>query len=201
MQPAPIPPHIQARAPDLARRIGLIVAGLAALVASRFLREPRLACLIVPLWTCLTRTAGRFDRLMARLAANRPPKPRQPGPRRPRQATRPASVLPTAPGWLIRALPNEAAAYAGQLESLLAEPGTADLLAAFPAAGRILRPLGRMLGLRAPRTTPLHPEAPRRRTAAPPRASRIGPNAPPHDPSYRPSANWPAACRRRAIPA
>ena len=76
MTPAPNPAPVQALAPDLARRVGLIVAGLAALVAHRFLREPRLASLIVPLWTRLTRTARRFDRLMAKIAANRAPKPR-----------------------------------------------------------------------------------------------------------------------------
>ena len=133
MIPAPNPTPVQALAPDLARRFGLIVAGLAALVAHRFLREPRLASLIIPLWTRLTRTARRFDRLMASLAANRPSKPRPTRPHRAKPDTaRATTPLPTGHGWLIRALPQEAAAYAAQLESLLAEPATADLLAAPP---------------------------------------------------------------------
>ena len=43
VSPAPNPSPVQAFAPDLARRFGLIVAGLAALVAHRFLRQPRLS--------------------------------------------------------------------------------------------------------------------------------------------------------------
>ena len=191
MTPAPTPAPIQALAPDLARRVSLIVAGLAALVAHQFLRDPRLALLIVPLWTRLNRTARRFGRLMARLAANRLPKPRPPRQRRRKPDTTRAAPLPTGHAWLIRALPNEAAAYASQLDALLAEPGVADLFAANPAAARILRPLGRMLGLRAlapKRTRPKRPAAPRRE--APPRAL-IPPPSP--DPSYRPSAKWPRA--------
>ena len=43
------PTPVQAFAPDIARRVGMIVAALAALVARRFLREPHLMALIVPL--------------------------------------------------------------------------------------------------------------------------------------------------------
>jgi hypothetical protein len=204
--PAPTPTPVQAFAPDLARRFALIVAGLAALVAHRFLRDPRLQSLIVPLWTRLTRTARRFERLMARLAANRAPRPRPSGPHRP-NADRAATPLPTGHGWLIRALPQEAAAYAAQLESLLAEPGVADLLAAHPAAARILRPLGRMLGLHALAPKRNRPK-PSIQAAAPRVAPRRTPIPPlhPEDPTYRPSAKWPrkpwpAARPRRPIPA
>jgi hypothetical protein len=191
---APTPAPVQALAPALARRFGLIVAGLAALVAHRFLREPRLSSLIVPLWTRLTRTARRFERLMAKIAANRAPTPRPARPHRPTPATARATPLPTGHAWLIRALPQEAAAYAAQLEALLAEPAVADLLAASPAAARILRPLGRMLGLSAfaPKRN-----APRKRSTqatSPSAAPLRAPIPPPHqDPSYRPSANWPRA--------
>src|ERR1035437_1142043 len=51
----PIP--VQAFAPDLARRVGLILAALVALIARRFLREPRLALLIIPLCTRIHRAA------------------------------------------------------------------------------------------------------------------------------------------------
>ena len=80
---APNPTPVQASAPDIARRFALIIAALAGLVARRFLRDPRLQSLIVPLWTRLTRASGRFARLMARIAANRPPKPRKARPHRP----------------------------------------------------------------------------------------------------------------------
>jgi hypothetical protein len=56
-------------APDFARRLGVILLGLAALVARRFLRDPFRARLILPLWTRLTRAAQRLDRAFGRLAA------------------------------------------------------------------------------------------------------------------------------------
>ena len=192
MSPAPNPTPIQASAPDIARRVGLILGGLAALVALRFLRDPRLVPLIGPLWTRLTRTVRRFDRLMTRIAANRLPKPRPPRPHRPKPATaRPANPLPTGYAWLIRAIPYEAAGYASQLNYLLAEPATVALFAAHPGALRLLRPFGRMLALDALAPKRIRkkraPKAAAPREAPPPR-----PPLPQHtDPSYRPSAQWP----------
>jgi hypothetical protein len=128
---------------------------------------------------------------MAHIAANRAPKPRPPRLHRAKPAPARATSLPAGHGWLIRALPQEAAAYAAQLDSLLAEPATADLLATHPAAARILRPLGRMLGLTAlapKRNRPnRRPQAASPRAAPPRRAAR--PRHP--DASYRPSAQWP----------
>ena len=148
MQTAPVPAPLRAFAPDLARRVGLILAALAAIVARRFLREPRLVALIVPLWNRLNRTASRFERLMARLAAGTLPAPRRAAARRVRPLPVPRRAgLPTGRGWLVRALGPEAAACASQLEHLLAEPGVAELLAAAPAARRVLGPLRHMLGV------------------------------------------------------
>ena len=146
--------------PDFAHRLGVILAGLAALIARCFLRDPFHAPLIVPLWTHLTRAARRLERAFARLAASLPaPKPRRAhasGPyRRP--------VLPTRPAWLIRALGPEAAAYASQMRSLLAEPEAADALTRSLAARRILAPIRRMLGLATPRR-----RQPRAHVPAPP---------------------------------
>jgi hypothetical protein len=164
VQPAPLPAPVQAFAPDLARRVGLILATLAALVARRFLRQPRLAALIIPLWTRINRAARRFERLMARLAAGRLPKPRRsgappsgsPGHDGPHRS---ANTIPTGRGWLVAALGPEAAACATQLQALLAEPAAVELLALAPAAQRILRPLTRMLAIGAfasrPRPAPV----------------------------------------------
>lgn len=55
--------------------------------------------------------------------------------------------LPCGRGWLVRALGWEAVAYGSQLAALLAEPEMVALLAAVPGVGRVLRPLGRMLGV------------------------------------------------------
>jgi hypothetical protein len=142
-EPTPVP--VQASAPDLARRVGLILAALAVLVARRLLRHPRLAALIIPLCSRLNRAARRFAGLMTRLAAGALPKPRASGHGGPRSA----NALPTGRGWLVAALGSEGAAYAFQLQTLLAEPAAAELLALAPAAQRILRPLTRMLAIGA----------------------------------------------------
>ena len=168
MQPAPIPAPVQAFAPDFARRLGVILATLGALIARRFLREPRLSALIVPLWTRLRRAARRCERLMVLLAAGRLPKPHRsgaspstsPGPAGPHRSV---AALPTGRGWLVAALGPEAAVCATQLEALLAEPATVELLALAPSARRILRPIARMLAVgafaprraRRPRPAPL----------------------------------------------
>ena len=152
------------RAPDFAQRLGAILAGLAALVARRFLSDPFRAPLIRPLWTHLSRAARRLNRTFARLAAGFPSRQRAAKPRPSGPYRRP--VLPTRRGWLVTALGPEAAAYASQIESLLAEPAAADALARSLAARRTLAPIRRMLGLVAPR--PRRPSRPRVRPQPPP---------------------------------
>ena len=63
-----IPVTLRDCAPDLARILGGILLGLAAVVARRFLTNPRLVGLIGPLWRRLTRVAGRFEQMLARPA-------------------------------------------------------------------------------------------------------------------------------------
>jgi hypothetical protein len=133
----------------------MIMTALAALIARRLLRHPRYAALIVPLWNRINRAARRFARLMARVAAGKPSQPHRSG--RPGCPHRGADRLPTGRAWLVIALGHEAAGYASQLAALLAEPGAAELLAQAPTAGRILRPISRMLGIGAyaPRPRPV----------------------------------------------
>ena len=146
MPPAPLNPP--ASAPELARRVAAILAGLAAVVARRFLREPKLIGLIIPLWVWLGRAARRLERAMTRLRAIRAV------PVATAQVARVGRVrpvrLPSGQAWLVRALGWEAAGYGCQLEALLAEPEMQAVLARLPAAGRILRPLCRMLGMTVP---------------------------------------------------
>jgi hypothetical protein len=207
------------RAPDFAARLGVILLALAALIARRFLRDPFRAPLIVPLWKHLTRATRRLDRAFARLAAGfssrpRAAKPHPGGPHR-------RSAFPTRRGWLVAALGPEAAAYASQIESLLAEPAAAAALAGSLAARRTLAPIRRMLGLaasrprkRRPRVRPLPPPAPAAarptpppwlrdpppsRTARPwwlpPRRHRSGWTGPPERPPVKPS-DTPRSARR-----
>jgi hypothetical protein len=190
------------RAPDFAARLGVILLALAALIARRFLRDPFRAPLIVPLWKHLTRATRHLDRAFARLAAG--------------FSSRPRAAKP-----LVAALGPEAAAYASQIESLLAEPAAAAALAGSLAARRTLAPIRRMLGLaasrprkRRPRVRPLPPPAPAAarptpppwlrdpppsRTARPwwlpPRRHRSGWTGPPERPPVKPS-DTPRSARR-----
>ena len=191
MQSAPLPAPVQASLPHLARQLGIILASLAAIVARRFLHEPRFFSIIIPLCTRITRAARRFERLTVRLAGGPLPKPRA---RKSGRGGPHPSVLPTGRGWLVRALGWEAAGCGSQLEFLLAEPAAVEFLALVPAARRILSPIGRMLGLAAfaPKPRPRKPRA-RKRTHKPraraPRAARPCPL--PTQFVHVPSAHWP----------
>ena len=169
------------RAPDFARRLGAILLALAALVAHGLLRDPFRAPLIVPLWNLITRAARRLDGAFARFAAGIVPRPRaatpgaaSPSAASPRAASpRVKSVLPTRRGWLTVALGSQAAAYATQIEFLLAEPEAAEALAGSLAARRILAPIRHMLGVAAPR-----PRRPRVRTRPQPVPAPVAPPRP-----------------------
>jgi hypothetical protein len=162
MHPAPAAPDFATSAPAFAGRFAMIAAGLVALIARAFLRDPRLAPLILPLCGRINRAARRFAAVMALLArhgALRRGEASDRGALAPRKRTRPFAPrtrcpIPTTPAWLIAALRHEAAAYASQLAHLLAEPGISELLDAAPAAKRLLRPLCRMLGLPDTSDTP-----------------------------------------------
>jgi hypothetical protein len=176
-------PLLRDLAPDVARRLGMIVAGLIAVVARRFVRMPHLAALALPLWNRLTRGVRRFELVMANLAAGRAPRPgragrREPAPDhdQPAENRPPPSrdPLPRGRAWLVRELGWEAAGFGSQLEHMLREPEIAALLAASPAACRILRPLCRMLAVHDDALPP----APRRARAAAP-APAVAPAAPP----------------------
>ena len=129
---------------DLVRRLGWIVAGLAAVVARRFLREPKLVALIIPLWGWLGRSGRRFEQAVTRPWVARAAVVRAARTERKISAR---VRLPSRRGWLVQALGYEAAGYGSQLAALLTEPELQALLIAVPTAGRILRPLCRMLGV------------------------------------------------------
>ena len=142
--------------PDFAHRLGAILLALAALVASRLLRDPFRAPLIVPLWKHLTRAARRLDCAFARLAASLPSRQRA---AKPHSGPHSKPALPTRRGWLVAAIGPEAAACASQLAAVLAEPEAAGALARSLAARRTLAPIRRMLGLVAPRRRQPRPRA------------------------------------------
>ena len=153
---ATLPAPDFANASDFSRRFGVILRALIDVIARRFLRQPHLAPLIVPLCGRLMRSQGRLQRLLARVAAGELPRPRAPRPSRAGQpgGPPPASVWPRGKGWLVCTLGWEAAGHASQLRALLAEPEVKALLAQLPQAGRIIRPILHLLTPPEPRPPP-----------------------------------------------
>ncbi len=179
---------MSASAPALAFRLTQIITGLCAAIALRAAKDAAFRPLVVRLWNALGRRARRFDRLAARIQAGRltrrPAVPSQaPRPKRPPPATPP---LPRGFAWLVRRA-QETAVYGCQLQALLSDPEMAPLLEAVPQAGRLLRPLCRMLGVRpGPTLAPavVLPRRPRR-----PRPARPKPEPSP-DLRPRPARPW-----------
>ncbi len=140
----PCPSSLPATAPELVRRFGAILMALAAVVARRFYRDPKLMALTLPLWSWLSRSVQRFGRTITRKSVVRAACPARV---RVRAVCVPRVRLPSRRGWLVGVLGYEAAGYGSQLEHLLAEPDMQALVAALPGLARIVRPLQRMLGL------------------------------------------------------
>ncbi len=155
MTAAPLPAELRPLAPVFAARFSALIAQLIGFIALRLGRHPRLASLTPMFCNRLNRAARTITRMMARLARGRRPRidlrrnrARPHTPRPPTPSPRiPAKGLPSSPGWLLRALKHEAALTRMHLETLLAEPGIADLLAEAPTLQRLLNPLRRALGI------------------------------------------------------
>ena len=183
-----------AASPALADRFAHLVEGLRRAIAARGVGLGLAVPLMLLLWSRLRRTAERFARLAAKVHAGTLPPPRR-RLRSPRPARPQPLRLPRGVAWLVRRLP-QAASAASQLQHLLADPAMADLLAAAPQAGRLLRPLCQMLGVRPPPARSLSsgrkqagPVGPRRRSGRRPRP------APPAVPGRR-RARGPASSPR-----
>lgn len=155
MTSSTIPAIPLAALPDLVRRLGVIMVGLAAVVAMRFLRMPRQGETTVALWGRLQKVARRFAAALQRRGVVRATRAKADSGPAARVATvRPRVRLPSGQGWLVRVLGYEAVAYRSQLEALLAEPDMQAVLAGVSGAGRVLRPICRMLGIAPEVTTP-----------------------------------------------
>jgi hypothetical protein len=185
--------------------VALLIEGLCRAIAARGAARGLAGPFIILVWSRLRRMAGRVSRLAARFRAGNLPAPRARR-RRPRPAAPPdpSKRLPRGFAWLTRMVP-EVAAGGSQLGHLLGQPEMAALIAAAPQAGRILRPLCRMLGIDHP---PLR--LPRRPRAPPPsvQADAAGPEPPAgRPPPLRPTRAWllrtslPGRGRPRLIPA
>ena len=163
---------------DISARLARILDSLLYLVGNNVYRVPFLHTIILPFWSRIGRDTRRLQRLLARLAAGKLPRPRHCKPRGPRTTPARKPVLPTAPGWLLKHLGWEAAGFGSQIEHLLRSPEAAPLLE-IPAFARIINPYRRMLGMRRPAPRPPKPKRER----------------PPQEP--RPTKAIPASYRKR----
>ena len=124
-----------------------ILSDLQAAIAARAARDRVLTVLLLAVWGRIARMRQRLERLVALWRAGG--QPMAPVPRAPR-ASRAGQLTtmpdyPTAPDWLLRTLGYEAVAVGLQLRHLLTEAERQAFLAEVPQAGRVLRPLLRML--------------------------------------------------------
>ncbi len=126
-----------------------ILTDLQAAIAVVAARERALTVMLVAVWGRIARIRGRLERLIARWRAGIEVPARTSRAGKVRNSVRAAAALPIAPGWLLVQV-GAAASYRGQLEHLLSQAEYVEFLAAVPQAGRILRPLCRMLGIGVP---------------------------------------------------
>ncbi|MBV8095352.1 MAG: hypothetical protein JOY71_13320 [Acetobacteraceae bacterium] len=137
----------------LSDRLALIIESLRGVIAAHMVKDRSAVAIMFLAWARLGRLASRFEKLVAAVRAGWLPSALAPRDRAgrdfelPRLEGLPPPRLPGGFGWLIRLVPGTAA-YGGQVQHLLADPEMAALLANVPQAGRILRPLYRMLGIR-----------------------------------------------------
>ena len=169
MTASPTRPDPRPLATLFAARFTALIAELIGFIALRLGRHPRLASLTPRLCNRLNRAARIIATTMARIATGK--RPRIDLRRNRIRPHRPRPNLPTAPGWLLRELKHEAALTRIRLESLLAEPGIADLLAQAPTIERLLAPFRRALaiGHEAPPLKPAPPPPPPQPEPAPAR--------------------------------
>jgi hypothetical protein len=167
-------PATPTASPGLAETFGLIIGGLCKAAAVRMCADPsvRPPLLLIHAW--LKRLVQRFAALIARVEAGtlRPPRP---GRHRAPAKNPPGKPRPRWPqnfAWLIKMLPYEAACFGSQLQHQFSQPEMMALLEAAPQAGRLLRPLCRMLAVELPPALRLPPRPPRPRKPKPPRQPR-----------------------------
>jgi hypothetical protein len=122
----------------------LLLTHIKAAIAVRAARHPALTVLFVALCGRLARMGMRMERLFARWQAGIVPKTL--GPRAARtDPVRRKPDYPTHPDWLI-VHAQEVTPFGGQLAHMVQHPDFARFVAEVPQAGRVLRPLLRMLG-------------------------------------------------------
>ena len=126
-----------------------ILSDLQAVIAVHAARNRALTVLLVAVWGRIARMRTRLERLVALWRAGKLPTPRAPrvgGAAGTKAGTKKHS-FPSARGWLTDKLGYEVAVFGSQLRHLLTDAECVAFLEAVPQAGRILRPLLRMLSI------------------------------------------------------
>ena len=149
--------------PTALDRFVLSLDGLCRAVAGRIAGRAMSAVMIVLVWQRVRRVQREILGLLARFRTGRL---RARTGRRAggtlRAVRRKAIALPRRFGWLLPMVPHEAACFAGQVRSVLAEDEMVALLAASAQARRVLAPVCRMLGIEAGVLGPVGPVRVRR---------------------------------------
>ena len=124
-----------------------ILSDLQAVIAAHAARNRALTVLLVAVWGRVARMRTRLERLVALWRAGKLPPPRAARVRAvaPTPSGSKKPIFPTTRAWLSHKLGYEVVAFGSQLRHLLTDADCAAFLAAVPQAGRILRPLLRML--------------------------------------------------------
>ena len=162
----------------------MTIGGIYALVAPWISAQPARAPFWMLILNRLNRMVLRLDRLALRFAAGTLPAPhpsRASQPRKPPAAPVGQQTLPRlsrANAWLVR-LVQRTIQFSGQVETLINSPEGAALIAAAPQAGRIFRPLCRMLGIPQPASIRLPPRPRRTRPAPKPKQTAHRPTRAP----------------------
>ena len=134
----------------------------------------RRAAMLGPFADYAWRVLRRFERLVARHEAGTmvPPVKRVRAVRKDVARDGARVRLPVQRAWVVDAAGYRAAGVAGQLENLLARPDVAGIIALYPQAARMLRPLCHMLGI-APASIPKLPKRVRRARPVRERVKRV----------------------------
>ncbi len=169
--PEPIGP------PDLAERLGPILLHLRRAAADRAVKYWAYIPLGLLFAAYLSSVMRRVESLVARHRAGRlrarPHRARTVQPQEERENAAPKRRLPARFGWVVEWLGHHAAGCAAQLRHMLThDPDLVALLDVGPQAGRVLRPLCRMLGMEPGPDLPPSLFPPRAAKAAPAKATR-----------------------------
>ncbi|MBC7635213.1 MAG: hypothetical protein H7251_06385 [Acetobacteraceae bacterium] len=151
----------------------IILSALQAAIAVVAARERTMAVQLAAMWGRIARMGSRLGQLVAQCRAGTLPTQRA-------QRARVAGTgtgkraHSAAPKWFLRTVGHDAVAAGLQLQHLLTQAECVAFVAAVPQAGRILRPLLRMLGVAPlPAAVMVEARGPRRAASVPGNAAVV----------------------------